>query len=211
MPESCRLCEKRRAKRWCPGVHGDICGPCCGEERENTVDCPLDCEFLIESRKHEKPPPPDISQVPNRDIRVTESFLREQQPLLAMSASFLFEGAMTVPGAVDIDLRDALEAMIKTRRTLSSGLIYESRPANPMAAGIQQIFEQRMEAWRAEVTQRAGMNVIRDADLLGVLAFLQRLEYSENNGRRRGRAFIQVLGGFLPPQQPDAASNLIAP
>jgi hypothetical protein len=192
-------------------VNGDICGPCCGEEREKTIDCPLDCEFLAEARRHEKPNHPDAATVPNTDIRVTESFLRENQPLMAMIAAFLLEGAFTVPGVVDYDLREALEAMIKTRRTLTSGLIYESRPANPLAAGVQQIFEQRLEAWRAEMTQRAGMNVVRDTEILGILAFFQRFEYSHNNQRRRGRAFIDFLRGFLPPQPAPAASNLIVP
>ena len=37
------------------------------------------------------------------------------------------------------------------------------------------------------------MTKIRDSDVLGVLAFLQRLEIDRNNGRKRGRAYIDFL------------------
>ena len=39
---------------------------------------------------------------------------------------------------------------------------------------------------------------MRDADLLGVLVFLQRLELQHNNGRRRGRAFFDFLRATFP-------------
>lgn len=211
MPVSdlCRLCEKRRPRRYCPGVHGDICAICCGEEREITVDCPLDCEYLAEARRHEKPPQLTPADIPNQDIRIPESFLREHEPLLIASARILFESAAQVPGAIDNDVREALESLIKTYRTLSSGLIYESRSSNPIAAGIQQLFEQQLANFRESLTQRAGMTVVRDAEVLGVLAFLQRLEIQNNNGRRRGRAFLDMLRGFLPPPEAVPASNLV--
>ena len=50
----CAICQIRRPRRFCPGVRGDICSLCCGTEREVTVNCPLDCEYLQEARKHEK-------------------------------------------------------------------------------------------------------------------------------------------------------------
>jgi hypothetical protein len=90
-------------------------------------------------------------------------------------------------------MREALEALTRTYRTLESGLYYETRPSNPYAAGTAQLFEQRMRAWREESARTTGMNTVRDVDVLGVLVFLQRLEFQYNNGRRRGRAFIDVL------------------
>ena len=44
--------------------------------------------------------------------------------------------ALDTPGAVDYDVREALEALIRTYRTLESGVYYESVPANPLAANI---------------------------------------------------------------------------
>ena len=79
---SCAICHTRRPKRFCPGVRGDICTICCGTEREVTVDCPLDCVYLHEAHQHEKIEPTDPRKFPNQDIRVTEEFLRDHEPLL---------------------------------------------------------------------------------------------------------------------------------
>ena len=39
------------------------------------MDCPLDCEFLREARKHEKPPVTAMRRFPNQDVKVSEEFL----------------------------------------------------------------------------------------------------------------------------------------
>jgi hypothetical protein len=209
VPELCRICETRRPRRTCPGVGGDICSPCCGAEREITVDCPLDCEYLIEARRHEKAPELKPEDIPNGDIRVTEQFLDEHNDLLIASSGALFAAAAQVPGVIDYDVREALEALIKTYRTRESGLIYESRPPNPLAAGIQQFFEQQVREYREASVRQAGLTTIRDAEILGVLVFLQRMERQFNNGRRRGRAFLDFLRRFLPSRPATAASNIV--
>jgi len=42
--------------------------------------------------------------------------------------------------------------------------------------------------------------------VLGVLVFLQRIELDRNNGRRRGRAFIDGLRGFYSGEAEPSAS-----
>ena len=207
--ELCRICEKRRPRRFCPGIHGRICPLCCGEQREVTIDCPFSCEFLAQARRREPPVELRPEAMPNRDIAVSEAFLREHEPLILLSGRILFESAARVPGAIDADLREALAAMIKTYRTRESGLIYESRPANPLAAAIQQGFEQQLRTAREQMAERAGFHAVRDREVLGALVFWERLALQSDNGRRRGRAFLQLLSGFLPPPPPPAASNLI--
>jgi hypothetical protein len=199
---NCQLCEVRRPRRFCPGVRGEICAPCCGTEREVTVSCPLDCEFLREARRHEKPPEVDPDQFPNADIRVNESFLRDNERLLSFTGAALLEAALAAPGAIDYDAREALEALVKTYRTLESGLYYESRPSNSIAAAISAGLQERVAEYRKRETQSTGVSSVRDASVLGVLVFLQRLELSNNNGRKRGRAFLDFLRGFFPGDRP---------
>jgi hypothetical protein len=94
--------------------------------------------------------------------------------------------------------------MIKTYRTLESGLIYESKPQNPYAAAIQDAMKAAIEELRKSLTEEAGLQVsqgLRDSHLLGVLVFLQRLEIQHNNGRRKGRAFLDFLRGYFPAAQ----------
>src|SRR2546421_11078915 len=132
----CAICEIRRPRRFCPGVRGDICTICCGTEREITVDCPLDCIYLHDAHRHEKITPTDPQNFPNQDIRVTEEFLHQHEPLLLFLAQTVLDAALSTSRAIDFDVREALDALIRTYRTLQSGVYYETLPTNPIAAGI---------------------------------------------------------------------------
>ncbi len=57
------------------------------------------------------------------------------------------------------------------------------------------------------MAQRTGVHSIRDQDVLGALVFWQRMEWQHNNGRRKGRAFIDSLVSLLPP--PPQQENLV--
>lgn len=193
----CKICLKRRAKRFCPGSGGDICAVCCGTERENTIDCPSTCEHLQAARRHEQPAPVGEASVPNKDVRLTEDFIREHEHVV-MWLSLALARAMEKERAVDFDAREALEALIRTYRTRESGLIYETRPQNPYAATLQDSLRQSIEELHKRIAEEQGMQTLRDAEVLGSLVFLQRLELQHNNGRRRGRAFFDFLRGYFP-------------
>src|ERR1035441_9849481 len=94
----CAICQTRRPRRYCPGVRGDIFSFCCGTERGVTVDCPLDCEFLLEARRHDKPAARDAAEFPNRDIQVPEKLLHVNEQLLSFLALTIFHTAMNVAG-----------------------------------------------------------------------------------------------------------------
>jgi hypothetical protein len=211
---SCAICHTRRPRRFCPGVRGDICTTCCGTEREVTVDCPLDCEYLREAHKHEKTAPADPRTFPNQDIRVTEEFLHDHEPLLLFLGRTVLEAALATPGAVDYDLREALDALVRTYRTLQSGVYYETRPGNLVAANICSLVQSDIGEFRKQETEQGGMAHTRDADILGILVFLQRLELDNNNGRKRGRAYLDFLRGFFPQAADEpapAGTSLIIP
>jgi len=162
-----------------------------------TVSCPLECEYLQDARKHEKPAPANPDEFPNRDVRINEEFLRENEELLVFVARSLFQAAMETAGAADYDMREALDALIRTYRTLESGVYYETRPNNLLAAAIYQFLRNAVAQLQQEETQRFGVSRTRDTAILGMLVFLQRLELVHNNARKRGRAFIDFLRGFF--------------
>jgi hypothetical protein len=195
-------------------VRGDICAPCCGAEREVTVDCPLDCEYLRESRKHDKPQPP-LGDLPNRDIHVTEEFLEEHRGLLTFVSGAVLRAASETPGVVDFDVREALEALIRTYRTLQSGVYYDSLPSNPLAGAIYSAVRMAGDEYRKQEQQHLGMSRTRDTDVLGLLVFLQHFELASNNGRRRGRAFLEMLhgvyAGAVAAEEPRKVSSLVLP
>jgi hypothetical protein len=206
----CKICEKKRARRSCPGIGGEICPTCCATERENTIDCPLECEYLHASREHERRPPLNESdfpngEFPNKDVKLSEDFLRAQEHLVVFVAHSLARAIEAAKG-IDIDARDALDAMIRTFKTSQSGLIYESKPANPYAQKIQESLNQSIEDLHKRILEESGQALLKESDLLGVLVFLQRLEIQHNNGRRKSRAFLDFLRGYFPPAQEQAIS-----
>jgi hypothetical protein len=162
------------------------------------VSCPFDCEYLQEARKHESMPSLAGVEVPNKDIRMTESELREHEDLLMFVAATILQTALQTPGVVDLDVRAALDALIRTYRTLQSGIYYETRPENPLAGGISAAVRNAIEEFRAKERDRLGSTRTRDSDVLKILVFLQHIELDRNNGRRRGRAFLDALRGFYP-------------
>ncbi len=211
---NCAICETRRPRRFCPAVRGDICAVCCGTEREVSVDCPLDCLYLQEAHKHEKVPERDPEKLPNKDVEITERFFQDNAAPFAFVCRALIKIALGSPNIVDADVREALDAMARTHRTLESGLVYETRPANLVAAGIQQTLASELDELRKQLQERAGMETLRDADILGVLVLLQRMQFTHDNGRPRGRAFLDFLRQeFLEASDPEGAnpSGLIVP
>lgn len=196
---ACAICEVRKPRRFCPGVRGDICTICCGTEREVTVECPLDCVYLQDAHRHERTPEIKPEDIPNTDIRVSDSFLEENSPLLMFLSRAILDASANAPGIIDNDVREALDALIRTYRTLESGVVYETRPANPLADHIRGAVQNAAEELRRLERERVGMTRTRDADILGILAFLQRMELAHNNGRRRGRAFLDFLRHAFGP------------
>ncbi len=174
-------------------MRGDICTICCATEREHTVDCTLDCVYLRDAHDHEKRPDIPDSEIPNTDIRVTEAFLRRNEPLFVFLGAAIDGAASKSTSITDHDAREALDGLVRTWRTLETGLYYESRSTNPYATAIFEAVKQAVEDVRRRVQEETGMAGIRDADVLGVLAFLQRLEYRNNNGRAKSKSFLEFL------------------
>ena len=206
----CAICKARRAKRFCPGVHGDICTFCCGTEREVSVSCPLDCEYLREARRHDRPVPIDGTEVPHADIRITEKLLANHEELLSSLAGAVAEAALETPGVADRDIRDALEALIRTYRTLEAGVYYETRPDNALARNVCRLVQDALARFRGQEQERLGMSRTRDSDILMLLVFLARLELDRNNGRPRGRAFIDLLR-TLAPGRAEGLAGVVSP
>ena len=81
----CPLCEKRKAKRYCPAKGEMICAICCGEKREVSIDCSSDCPYLIAAhrweREHRKPIAPD--SVPYPDLDIPMHLVHERRPVIS--------------------------------------------------------------------------------------------------------------------------------
>jgi len=178
-------------------VHGDICAICCGTEREVSLSCPLECEYLQEAHRREKPIPIDDRQIADSDIPVTEEFLRDHEELVLFCMVSLVEAVLRTSSATDADALEALDALIKTYRTTESGLLYETRPVNTIAAAVQRAFSASLDDYQKIRAERENLSY-RNAEILGVLVFLRRLGHGNQNGRPRGRMYLDLLRQMTP-------------
>ncbi len=212
MPEPvlCKICGKRRARRFCPAVEGDICTICCGTEREVSLSCPLECEYLREAHRHEKPVPVPEDEIANADIPVSEEFVRSHEELLLFCVYSLLQAALRTPGAADLDVMAALEALIQTHRTLESGLVYETRAENSIAASVQRRFAESLADYQKVRSEREALSPVRNAEILAVLVFLHRIGQQTRNGRPRGRLYLDFLRQMTPgPGAEERAPSII--
>jgi hypothetical protein len=201
MPETvlCKICGRRRARRACPAVEGEICPICCGENREVTLSCPLDCPYLTEAHAREKPIPIDERQVGNPDIVVLEEFIHKHHEMLMFFVFSLYHAAIRTPGAVDSDVLTALDAAIQTRRTLESGLVYEHVAENAVAAAIQRMFTASLADYQKVREEREALAPLRNSEILSALVFIQRVGLKNLNGKPKGRMYIDLLRQTAPP------------
>jgi len=194
----CAICHKRKPKRYCPGVRADICAICCGTEREVTVDCPLDCIYLRESRRYDwkKTQPP--ASLPFPEIEIGDRFLEEHEPLIGRIGYELVRYAIENPKTIDKDIEAALTGLVRTYETLSSGIYYESAPDDASAVGAFRAIKSFLDETEKKAREQGLVTGVKERDIIGSLVFLARIAAVHDNGRPRSRAFIDFLRQTFP-------------
>jgi len=219
----CAICHTRKEKRFCPAVHDRICAPCCGTEREVTLDCPSDCPYLQQGRAHEKPRSVDELRAAGAElfpeVQISQAFSYEQEPLIAGLCSGLVHVARGDRQVRDRDVIAALANLARSyERIVDSGLQYEAPTTDAGQTAITAEMHRMLAEYRALEQQHLGYSRLKDADVLRVLVFLLRMAHTHTSGRPRSRAFLDFLFGMFPEKaQPaittpgDPASRIIIP
>ena len=169
-----------------------------------TLNCPLECEYLQEAHRREKPIEIAEGRLANPDIEVSEDFIRSHEEILIFAMYSLLQASLRTEGAVDTDVANALEALIQTHRTLESGLYYETRAENTVAARIQRSFENSFAEYQKMRTEREKLSPVRNSEILAILVFLHRLAQQNQNGRPRGRMYVDLLRQMVPEARTEA-------
>jgi len=165
---------------------------------------------LREAHRHEKPVSLSERELANKDVLVTEEFVQQHEELLLFCVYSLVQAALRTPGTIDSDVMTALEALIQTHKTLGSGLIYETRPENAVAATVQRAFTRSLEDYQRVRAEREALSPLRDSEILAILVFLHRIGQQNQNGRPRGRMFLDLLRQMTPDKElKETASGII--
>jgi hypothetical protein len=198
---SCPICEKRKAERFCPAKGEKICAVCCGREREVTIDCPVDCSYLISAHRykdeHQRQLPPDT---PLLDVTLPSDIIHTHQQLMAALAFTIAKFCVSHRDATDTDALAAVQAFAETTRTLMTGIYYERQPDGLLRRELYA----SLTAFVAEVKQKQaqqGSAALKDSDFFYLLVFLYRMGLLRTNGRPRSRRYIEFLRSQFPEVQ----------
>jgi hypothetical protein len=212
-PLACPICQKRKAKRFCPAKGESICSVCCGTEREVSIDCPSDCLYLMASRRvDEERRKIDWSKIPFPDQKIPSSFARTHEKLLNALVFSICGFARDNSSLADSDVIATTTALAEAFQTLTKGIYYEKRPPYALQAGLYEAMKTTLrDLQKAEATE-AGFPGSHDGDIRDALIVLAQLGAIRENGRPRSRAFLDFLRRQMKPQElPKSASNLVLP
>lgn len=217
MATTCPICERRRGKRFCPGLAGSrwagkeksetLCAQCCGEQREVTIDCPSHCSYLQAAHRYEsqhrgqgrgagRAKPTELAFA---KVTIDQDFLEEKQPLLVGLSLAILRFARANGGLRDGDLLAALDALARSYQTLDSGLYYEQKPELPVAQALAASVEEFCQQYSQEQQQRTGVS-LRPSETLQALVFLRRLGQLEGNRRPLSRRYLEFLRRSFPAE-----------
>jgi hypothetical protein len=217
---SCVICKIRKEKRFCPAVHGRICPQCCGEQREVTLECPLDCPYLIQAREHEKPRSADQIDPAALflQIEVSDQFMYQHEHLLMGLTYALAKAARGDRSLHDLDLIAALTMLAKSyERRVNSGLHYEQPLTSDSQRRAANEVETMVREYREAEQKHVGYSSLRDSQVLNALVFLVRLAHGRTSGRPKSRAFVEFLFAQFPEKESpvltpqEAGSRIILP
>ena len=220
---SCPICGKRPPKRYCPAKGEKICAVCCGREREVTIDCPLDCSYLIAAHRYEreqreaeqrKPPAPghDPSKdYPYKDVEFSVEFVYKHWPLVAGIATAILTFQSQHKDLHDSEIFTATERLAETYRTLGTGIYYERPPEALLPAALYNEIQRFLHEFRQAEAAQTGFSSLKDSEIFQLFVFLLRMNKAESNHRPRSRAFLEFLRARFPLRGNAAAGAIATP
>ncbi len=209
----CPLCEKRRAKRFCPAQGEAICAQCCGSYREVTLDCPLSCPHLRASRAHgaREERPLAAAQV-SPELRIPAHFGAEHEELLQHLCTAIGGYWAAQRALCDPDLMDVLGHLAETWAAERAGVVFESHPTGALREGLFRRLQQALRDYRPRVRGLAAAEAPRTRELEWAVVYLARWVGLRANGRPRSRLCLE----WMAPEAgvaagPDGGGLIVAP
>ena len=196
----CPICEKRPAKRFCLAKGEKICAVCCGTGREQTIDCPVDCSYLIQAHRYEAEhcAPLSRDEFPYADVEFPVEFVYERWAVVTGLANTITGFQSQRRELTDSVANQALSSLAEAYRTLESGIYYENPPVHPVARELYGQLGNFLQQFREEQKNRTGFSALKDSDVFRLLVFLLRISKQESNGRALSRAFLGFLRERFP-------------
>lgn len=197
----CPICNKHKAKRFCPAKGEMICAVCCGTEREVTIDCPSDCTYLIAGRRHDaERHEPDWQKAPFPDQHIPHAVFEANELLFSRLVYVICVFAAENPALVDADILAAATAAAETYQTLASGILYENPPSYRLQLELYGKLRQAVEDHKKETPAGiAAIRSVRDSEMRDFMVLFAQIASIRSNGRPKGRAFLDSMRSQFKP------------
>jgi hypothetical protein len=206
----CPICNKRKAKRQCPARADSICTICCGTEREVTIDCPSDCAHLVASRQNDLTRLEiDWDKLPFAEVKFNRGFAEQNSALIYDLDHAICKFAAGYRELVDSDVLAALRTLAETYRTQSSGIIYEKPIDYRLQRELYESLKEAIAVFKKDMAERMGITTVRDSDVRDALIFLTQLCAIHENGRPKGRAYLDLIRAQFPKEEFQRSSSNI--
>jgi hypothetical protein len=120
---ACGICQRPHAKRRCPAIKGYICSLCCGNKRKREIDCPDNCEYLVQAKNR---------WILKLQISAEQiDFWQAHFDIIHNIELAILQVKQTQFCDVqDSEVEEALENLIKTFETEERGVIYDYKSSN---------------------------------------------------------------------------------
>ena len=193
---TCPLCETRKAKRFCPAKQVRICPVCCGKKREVEIDCPADCVYLHSGREYERTRRARLGAGGQLTSRLWDrSFQARNMELLTGLWATIHESRSQFPDLVDGDVREVLEQLLRTYRTLEGGIYYDHVPdtltQKALYGSMKSLLDQRRKpADLSASTPKTG-------DVLDCLQMSLEMANLSDPSRPRSREFLDRISAMV--------------
>jgi hypothetical protein len=197
---SCPICGKRPPKRFCPAKMEKICAVCCGRGREVTIDCPLDCSYLLASHRYEAEhrPPPTADEYPYKGVEFSTDFVYQHWPIVSGIGAAILNCYFTHKELNDRDVYIAIERLTESYQTLTTGIVYERAPEAPLPLALYHDISRFLREFRDAAAAQTGSSSVKDSDVFQLLVFMLRMNRAETSERPRSREFIGFLRARFP-------------
>ena len=179
-----------------------ICAICCGREREVTIDCPVDCSYLIAAHRYEDEHQRQLpTDTPLLDVTVPADLIHTHQQLMAAIAFTIAKFCATHHDATDTDVLAAVQALAETTKTLMTGIYYEKQPDGLIRRELYGALAAFADEAKQKQAEQPRLASFQDSEIFYLLVFLYRMGLLRTNGRPRSRRYVEFLRSQFPNVQ----------
>ncbi len=193
---TCPLCETRKAKRFCPAKQVRICPVCCGKKREVEIDCPADCVYLHSGREYERARRARLGAGGQLTERLWSRAFRDRNlELITGLWAAIDQSRSQSPALVDADVREVLERLLRTYRTLEVGLYYDHVPDTLNQQFLYESMKYFLE--QRQNPEDLSASSPKTGDVLDCLQMTLEMANLSDSSRPRSREFLDRISAMV--------------